>query len=187
MQLHADDGRARAAGGSPFACESGRARPARTPRCRSSSGPGAGSALTRVAARLRGREPGALAGLVDQPGSKHTGDSRNRRKGGQPVCVAVTTPDRRSDGDAHSWRGGGLLPVRGGLRPCLRGRTGGWRRAPRGGASARTRRRTPSCERVAPQPQRREDVPLPPRRLAQACVCAPRGSALSRGVALYKP
>jgi hypothetical protein len=85
MQLHADDGRARDPGGSPFAYESGCARPARTPRCRSSSGPGAGSALTRVAARLRGREPGALAGLAAQPGSKRTGDSRNRRKRGQPV------------------------------------------------------------------------------------------------------
>ena len=59
--------------------------PARTPRCRSSSGPGAGSVLTRVAARPREREPGALAGLADQAGSKHTGDSRNRGKGGQPV------------------------------------------------------------------------------------------------------
>jgi hypothetical protein len=31
-----------------------------------------------VAARPREREPGALAGLADQAGSKHTGDSRNR-------------------------------------------------------------------------------------------------------------
>ena len=35
--------------------------------------------------------------VADQAGSKHTGDSRNRGKGGQPVW-RVTTPDRRGRG-----------------------------------------------------------------------------------------
>jgi hypothetical protein len=41
--------------------------------------------------------------VADQAGSKHTGDSRNRGKGGQPVWP-ITTPDRRGRGDAHLWR-----------------------------------------------------------------------------------
>ena len=56
--------------------------------------PGARSALTRVAARPREREPGALAAPPDQVGSKHTGESRNRGKGGQ-LAWPITTPDRR--------------------------------------------------------------------------------------------
>ena len=65
-----------------------------------SSGPGARSALTRVAARPCERESGALAGRRGQAGSKHTRGSRNRGKGGQPVWP-FTTPDRRGRGDAH--------------------------------------------------------------------------------------
>ena len=45
------------------------------------SEPGARSALTRVAARPRERESGALAGRRGQAGSKHTRDSRNRGSG----------------------------------------------------------------------------------------------------------
>ena len=46
--------------------------------------------------------------VADQAGSKHTGDSRNRGKGGQPVWP-VTTPDRRgvemrTFGDEHVTR-----------------------------------------------------------------------------------
>ena len=44
--------------------------------------------------------------VADQAGSKHTGDSRNRGKGGQPVWP-ITTPDRRGRGAAHLWRTGG--------------------------------------------------------------------------------
>ena len=44
----------------------------------------------------------------DQAGSKHTGDFRNRGKGGQPVSP-ITTPDRRGYGDAYLWR----IPGRG--------------------------------------------------------------------------
>jgi len=38
--------------------------------------------------------------VADQAGSKHTGDSRNRGKGGQPAWP-ITTPDRQARGDAH--------------------------------------------------------------------------------------
>jgi hypothetical protein len=41
--------------------------------------------------------------VADQAGSKHTGDSRDRGKRGQPVWP-ITTPDRRGHGDAHLWR-----------------------------------------------------------------------------------
>ena len=71
--------------------------------CCWSSRPGARSASTRVAARRQEREPGALAGRRESAGSKHTGDSRNRGKGGQLVWP-ITTPDRRGRGDAHLWR-----------------------------------------------------------------------------------
>ena len=86
-------------------------------RFRVSSGPGARSALTRVAARPREREPGALAGCADQAGSKHPDDSRNRGKGGQPVWP-ITTPDRRGRGDARRWcRVGRAAPHR--VRPAF--------------------------------------------------------------------
>jgi hypothetical protein len=68
-----------------------------------SSGPGARSALRSVAARPREREQVRLQVVADQAGSKHTGDSRNRGKGGQPVWP-ITTPDRRGHRDAHLWR-----------------------------------------------------------------------------------
>jgi hypothetical protein len=77
--------------------------PAPTPRCRSSSGRGARWALRRVAARPREREPVCFQVVADQAGSKHTGGSRNRGKGGQPVWP-ISTPDRRAHGDAHHWR-----------------------------------------------------------------------------------
>ena len=44
--------------------------------------------------------------VADQAGGKHTGDSRNRDKGGQPAW-RITTPDRRGRGDAYLWRLGG--------------------------------------------------------------------------------
>lgn len=49
--------------------------------------------------------------VADQAGSKHTGNSRNRGKGGQPVSP-IPIPDRRGHGDAHLWRGARLCGLR---------------------------------------------------------------------------
>ena len=59
--------------------------PARTPRCRSSSGPGARSALTRVAARPRERQPCVVAdrrGSGRQQAHRRLPQSRQRRASG---------------------------------------------------------------------------------------------------------
>ena len=61
--------------------------------------------------------------VADQAGSKHTGDSRNRGKGGQPGW-AVTTPDRRGDGDADFWRCAGCGGLGRAARPAFVVRAG---------------------------------------------------------------
>ncbi len=71
-------------------------------RC-NSSGPGARSALTRVAARPREREPGALTGRRGRAGRKHTGDSRIRGKAGLPSDPARSRDHRRRHG-SRDWR-----------------------------------------------------------------------------------
>jgi hypothetical protein len=81
--------------------------------------------------------------VADQTGSKHTGDSRNRGKGGQPVSP-ITTPDRRGHGDAHLWREPGRAHIAGGhllSRLCRCGcRLPAWVPAPGGRIPARRAR-----------------------------------------------
>ena len=73
----------------------------------SSSGPGTRSASTRVAARPREREPGALAGCRRsgrRQAHRRLPQSRQRRAAG----LADHDADRRRYGDAHLWRISGL-------------------------------------------------------------------------------
>jgi hypothetical protein len=72
---------------------------------RLSSGPAARLVSRWLAARRREREPGALAGLADRAGSKHTGDSRNRGIAGLRAVGRDGRPNRNGPpleiGDKH--------------------------------------------------------------------------------------
>ncbi len=74
-----------------------------SPESCSSSGPAARSRRRGWPLAHTSESQVRLQVVADQAGSKHTGDSRGRDEGGQPVWP-ITTPDRRGYGDAHLWR-----------------------------------------------------------------------------------
>ena len=119
-----------------------------------SSGPGARSALTRMAARPREREPGALAARRGSGRQQaHRRLPQSPGKGGQPAWP-ITTPDRRGVEMRTFWR-----------------RTGAWLRAGRDPLS---------CSRELWMAARPRDCLCPKTTALAPAVSADPASALMR-------